>query len=119
MRFLIALAVLLVLNAIPSAQAQRSIRQGGFPFARAHQLPHMRARHFVPFFYPPDYWNWFAPDYWDWADMPDGLSVSPMPGLYALPLPPINRKRDEHATVEKTPQGVIIIRGPGSRHIEH
>ncbi|MGO8915105.1 MAG: hypothetical protein ACLQJR_04290 [Stellaceae bacterium] len=110
MRLSIALALLLILGAVPSTAVERSARHGAFPFARAHRMHHhqLQARRVWPSFFGPGYGDWgdFGPGYGDWADPPAGYALPPPPA-------PVGRERDERATVETTPQGVTIIRGPG------
>jgi len=49
-------------------------------------------------------------------------AAAPTAVIVGEPSPPaypvrVTSERDEHATVETTPEGVTIVRGPGSHHI--
>ncbi len=131
MRFATALAFLLILAIVPPAAAERSAGHGGFRFfTPARGLHQLHGRHARPFFFGPahgyrgglagyGYWGDIG-DYWDWGGMPAGYDPAPTAGLIGYPpprLPASHDERDERASVETTPQGVTIIRGPGSRHI--
>ena len=63
-------------------------------------------------------WGWGWPGDWDWGGQAPAAGVPEAPPVgYALPTPPPARIADERPSVETTSQGVVIIRGPGSRHV--
>lgn len=138
MRASIVLALLILLGAVPAAQAEGGGgggRAGAFSFSGIHRFG--GAQRFAPSrrfaFQRRNFgfggWEWGAPfvgpydwgDWGDWAGAPAGYGALPGYGLAALPPPPppfrTHDERDERASVETTAQGVTIIRGPGSRHI--
>jgi hypothetical protein len=131
MRFSIALALLLIFGLVPPATAQRSAGHGGFSTFSTFSprgLHHLHGRHQVrPFFFGqargrrdglPGFGYWGdIPDYWDWGGLPPTYDPAPAAGLVGFPPPRPPVAQDERASVETTPQGVTIIRGPGSRHI--
>lgn len=140
MRFMLALAFLVILAlAPPAAAAQRGGGgHGGFGIVSARGL-HLQGRHARPFASGRfdrargyggglgyGYWGGLGygywgdlGDFWDWGGMPATYDPAPA-GRVGYPPPRLlasHDERDERASVETTPQGVTIIRGPGSHHI--
>lgn len=107
------LALLLVLAAVPAAA--REMRHNAARAAGARHLHDFHVRHHLhrtPF---------FAPGFFEGSDAP--FAADPTPGIVVLnaapPPAPVHAAGDERASVERTPQGVTVVRGPGSRHTAH
>lgn len=125
MRFalLLPLAALLTLPALPAA-AESGHGHGGSRAAFHHNLhPHRP----FPFrdgrrlFAGSPWgwgWGWGWPGAWDWGDQALAAGMpAPPPVGYAWPPPAPQRLADERPSVETTLEGVVIIRGPGTRHV--
>jgi len=137
MRLSLPLAVLpLLLPALPAAATEAHggghhasgmpfevFRGGHHAFHRHHPFHFHAMRH--PFVGPGDWglgWGWGGgggDGGWGWGEpAAAGLAEpAPSPGLGMLPPPPPMRTADERPSVESTPQGVTIVRGPGSHHL--
>jgi hypothetical protein len=125
MRLPLLIALLLTVPVLPAA-AQHS-GHGSAAAVSAHGFRHgqpfrFRGSHFgfrgAPFAnFFPGYWDWGWDGGWawdgDWAW--DGGAAAAAPSA-----PPPWRPRfaaDTRPSAETTPQGVTIMRGPGSRHL--
>ena len=142
MRILLALTLLLALG-VPPASAQKGTQptpvaahagvahapvmaQGRLGHHAAHGVRLHRERHrhlvlrnahfgrtagFAPFF-----WSDTVGAYEEPALAPAEEGVAPAGPLPPFPRP-LRHPGDDRATIETTPFGVTVIRGPGSRHI--
>lgn len=113
MRRSLALALLL-LAAFQAAAVARGVSHGHVSAFRHQRLEHRHFRQIAPF--APGLWYWG-----DWDDELFGYGFG-LPGPVALAAPPPvlvprDSELDERPTVEHTPQGVTIVRGPGSHHL--
>ncbi len=113
--------------AMPPALADSSIKARGItrdlPPPHVHVPLRIPFRHHPHFARSPDFFLPFgfvqpAPGFLGGAL--DGIAGADAPNAVAGPnLPPVLRSPlDERPTVEMTPAGVAIVRGPGSRHID-
>jgi len=115
---LVLLSAALFTTVLPAQGREREMmHRGDLPrvairhqlFARQHFF--VRRRVEPPSGYPLDYYGA------DTTDEPTVTEVSPVI-VVAPPAPtPALETREAHATVETTPQGVTVIRGPGSHHL--
>lgn len=123
------LALLVALPILPAA-AQRSDgphagrqtfhgARHGYPFAFHRPRPGFQGGPFANVF--PGYWGWGGWGWgWDGGEAWDGPGAWPNNGAAAPPSPPprwvARFTAASPPSTETTPQGVTIIRGPGSHH---
>ena len=109
MRAALASMVLFLSVAVSPAWASQPMAHGSHMGIEPHHHPivhHQLQRRFFPqFAYPLDYYG----DDWGYAPAPAVVAAEPSP-----PTTPIALTHYERPTVETTPAGVTIVRGPGS-----
>lgn len=109
MRVPLASMVLVLTVAASAAWASQPMAHGSSMGIGPHRHPivhHPLQRRFIPqFAYPLDYYG----DNWGYAPAPAFVAAEPPP-----PSTPVAITHYERPTVETTPEGVTIVRGPGS-----
>jgi hypothetical protein len=113
----VVLGITLLVTASVPAQAAGPAMHGQNAFNGVHRGHLVVRRHIAPqAIYPFDYYGGDF-GYEETASpnaAPTVIVTQPASGSAA---PTVTAERDERATVETTPSGVTIVRGPGSRHI--